>query len=412
MNSSWKRAGIGVCTATAVALTAGLATAPAAQAAPRGHHTVQPTGLTVGVGGGATVNGTVTSLVNGLVGGTTATGAPVAVHAVDGSVAVGLGGSTVSVGLNGSGTVVPGSGGTTVGIGAGTTVGVGTGTTVGTGTGTTVGTGTGTTVGTGTGTGTGGTAGPGSATTPGSSDGSATGSSATGAGSASTTAGGSTGGASWTPAVTALRIRAGARTVYPVADGYRDSLVLHIGGDTASGGAQPVTGVVVIKRGATEVERWSISSTDEDLVWNGRVDGKVVPGVYDVTAVVVDATGAVLAATATVAVSGKRLVAASQTVRSTAVSGFHAMSAKPKAGLTKGRVLLRLTTTARGISGKQYLVFSHRGKHLRVRVPNGTHRTKAVVVPKSFTSYRISHTWKGTAKVSAVVYHYRYKKLK
>ena len=418
MMHNWKRAGLGVCTATAVALTAGLAMAPAAHAAttPTGGLLGGLTGTVNGVVGGVTgtvngvtgtvsgvtgtttgttgglsgvtgavngvtgtvngltggssttglsgVTGTVTGLLNGLLTGTaTSNGSPVAVSTTNGSISVGLGGTTIGVNAGG-GTVGAGVTGTpvkaTVPTGATTTTPTTTTTTTDPVTGQVT-----------------------TTTVP------------------------------VTPAVSALRITSSVDTVYPAKDGYRDTVVLHVTGTTASGAAQPVAGVVVVKRGATEVKRWTIGSSTADLTWDGRSGGKIVAGAYTVTGVAVDATGTAVAAMDTLAVSAKKLVTTTQKVTSKSVSGTHVMAAKAKAGLAKGKVLLRVTTTATGVVGKQYLVFTHKGKHLKVPIQNGTHTSKAITVPKSFTTYKLSHTWKAsTVSLKSVVYKYTYKKLK
>lgn len=402
MMHNWKRAGLGVCTATAVALTAGLAMAPAAHAAttPTGGLLGGLTGTVNGVLGGVTgtvngvtgtvngvtgavtgavngatggsttglsgVTGTVTGLLNGLLSGTaTSSGSPVSVSTTNGSISVGLGGTTIGVN----------AGGGTIGAGVGVT----------------------------------GAAVNGTASTGGTTSTPTTTTTTTDpvTGQVTTTT------VPVTPAVSALRITSSVETVYPAKDGYRDTVVLHVTGTTASGTAQPVAGVVVVKRGATEVKRWTIGSSTADLTWNGRSGGKVVAGAYTVTGVAVDATGTAVAAMDGLTVSAKKLVTATHRLSSKAVTGTHVMAAKPKAGLKTGKVLLRLTTSASGVVGKQYLVFSHKGKHLKVLIKNGTHTTKAVSVPKSFTSYTLSHTWKAnTVSLKSVVYKYTYKKLK
>lgn len=373
MSSTWRRAAIGAGTATAVAISAGLAFAPAAHAAtPTGGLlggvssgvtglTGGLTGVTTGLTGGTTtptglvggVAGTVGDLLTGLLTGTTGSTTPI------GTVAVGLGGTTIGVDLGAGGLTESGTVGVPAVPSAGTT---------------------------------------GTGTLP------------VGGGSP---AAGTPAAPAAAPAVTGLRISTSVDTVYPAKDGYRDSVVVHVDGTTATGAAQPVNGVVVIKRGTTEVKRWTLASTDKDLVWDGRSNGKVVTGAYDITGVAVDATGAVVAAADTLAVSTKKLVTTSHTFAKKVVPGMKTMAAKPKAGLSKGTVLLRLKTTASGITGKQYLVFSHGGKRLKVRVANGTHTTKAVAIPKSFTTYRLSHTWKrGSVQLKPVVYKYTFKKLK
>ena len=186
----------------------------------------------------------------------------------------------------------------------------------------------------------------------------------------------------------------------------------HVGEQGAEDGQQHATrGRAVLTLGSDRVASWPITRTDQTIVWNGLKAGKVVAGRYQLRAIV-DVTGTALTAVESVVVSPQRLQATKHTVTSKAVSGTHAMAAKPRAGLSKGKVTMRITASARGLKGKQYLVFRHGTTKLKVLVRNGKHTSRSITIPKAFSSYTISHTWKKGVKVRSLRYEYRFKALK
>ncbi|RIX27928.1 hypothetical protein D1781_10430 [Amnibacterium setariae] len=306
-----------------------------------------------------------------------------------GGVAVGVGGTTVSIGAGGGsvGVGVTGSGGSGVGVVLGGTPGT---TTVG-GTVTTP------------------TTPPSTGTTDSAGGTPSTGTPSTGAPSGSGT--GATPAPSTPIVLTALAVTPSLDTVYPAKDGYRDSVAFRLAGTVSDGQQHAANGVATLTFGSSTVATWAVRATNDVITWNGLKGGKVVPGRYVFTARIGDGTTSVAGST-TVVVSPKRLAAATHVVTTKAVSGKHKMAAKPLAGLSKGKVTLRVVAKAKGIKGKQYLVFSHGKKKIKVLIRNGKHTSKAVTIPKSFTTYTVSHTWKKGVKITGLKYRYSFKALK
>jgi hypothetical protein len=374
ITKNWKRAGIGACTAAALVVGAGLAFSPAANAAPAADPT---TNLLGGVT--TSVNGVVT----GLLGSTTSTptaSSPVTIGTANGGIAVGLGSTTVGV--------TTGSSGLGVGVTTGNSSGVGvvigsttTGTTAAVGV-TNPSTGTTTT------------------TTP--------------AGTSTTTPTdtSSTSPASTPIMLTALSAVAQYKTVYPAKDGYRDTVNFTLNGTTSDGQQHAASGTAKLTYGSSTVQTWPITATNQVINWNGLKGGKILPGHYVFTATIGSAANSV-SGTDSVDSSAKKLASTTQLVTSKSVSGTHKMSAKPLAGLKTGKVTLRIVSSVSHLKGKQYLVFKHAGKSFKVRILNGKHTSKAVTVPKAFTSFTISHTWKkSVVKIKSLKYKYTYKALK
>lgn len=421
MNRQWKRAAIGVCGVTAIIVGGGAVLAPGAQAATPSDSFVHTSDLL------DTVGGTVGGIVGGLVpstpapapsatGGsatptavpivvlagtvptaapTAAPSGPISITTDQGTLQVGVGGATIGVGT-GDGSVDVSA---TAGNGAGIGIQVG-----GSGSGATV---------------TGAVQAP-SLPTP---ESGVDGATATG-GTVVTNPVPAPAQASdpapippARPAVkpnllTALAVKAPFRTVYPQKDGYRDTVAFQLRGVAEDGQQHATRGQAVLTLGSSRVAAWPITRTDQTIVWNGLKAGKVVAGRYLLRARITDETGTALTAVESVVVSPQRLLATTHTVTSKAVSGTHAMAAKPRSGLSKGRVTMRITASVRGLKGKQYLVFRHGTKKLKVLVRNGKHASASITIPKAFTSYTISHTWKKGVTVRSLQYEYRYKALK
>jgi hypothetical protein len=212
--------------------------------------------------------------------------------------------------------------------------------------------------------------------------------------------------------LTALSATSAFQTVYPSSDGYRDSVAFQLKGTVSDGQQHAASGVATLTFGSTTVTSWPITATDNTITWNGRNNGKVVPGRYVFTAVIGDGTGAAVTGTESVDVSAKKLKATTTVYTTKSVTGKHKMAAKPLAGLAKDKVTLKVVSKISGIKGKQYLVFKHGTKKLKVLIKNGTHTSKAVTIPKSFTTYTTSHTWKKGVTIKSLKYKYTYKALK
>jgi hypothetical protein len=202
------------------------------------------------------------------------------------------------------------------------------------------------------------------------------------------------------------------KIVYPAKDGYRDSVSFTLHGTTSDGLQHAASGTAKLTFGSSTVATWQITATNQVITWNGLKSGKIVPGRYIFTASIGDGTQSV-SGTDSVDVSAKKLASTTSLLTTKSVSGTHKMSAKPLAGLKNGKVTLKIMSSVSGLKGKQYLVFKHAGKSVKVRILNGKHTSKAVTIPKSFTTYTISHTWKkGTVKIKSLKYKYSYKALK
>ena len=417
MHSNWIRTATGVCAAAAIVAGAGIAFAPAANAASSvDDPTVTPNGLVGGVVGtvggtvgavtqtvGSTVGGTV-GVVTGVVAPTTGTSSPISVTGGgSGGVAVGVGGTTVGIGAGGGsvGVGVTGSGGSGIGVVLGGTPGT---TTVG-GTVTAPTPPTAPTA-------------PTAPTVPGTTDsGTPSGAPSTGTPSGDGSTSGTptaSGGASApsTPIVlTALAVSPSLDTVYPSKDGYRDTVAFRLAGTVSDGQQHAANGLATLTFGSSTVATWPVRATNDVITWNGLKGGKVVPGRYVFTARIGDGTTNIAGST-TVVVSPKKLAAATHVLTTKSVSGTHKMAAKPLAGLSKGKVTLRISAKAKGVKGKQYLVFSHGKKRIKVLIRNGKHTSKAVTIPRSFTTYTVSHTWKKGVKITGLKYRYAFKALK
>jgi len=381
----WRRAGAGTCTAAAaVIVVAGLVCAPAAQAAPFADPSI---GLLSGVTTG------VTTVVGGVVGSSSSSSTPTPTPTSSAVLGVSAGSTTVGVSTgDGLGVGVTTANAPVVTVQLGGTVSGTAGGTVGGGTGT--------------------TASGGSTGSTGSTDGSG-GTGTSGTPGATGDAGGS--GTTGTPAtLSALTAVAQYKTVFPAKDGYRDGVSFAVHGTTSDGQRHAASGTARLMSGSTTLTTWPITSTEQTLVWNGLKGGKVTPGRYVFTATIGDSTGASISGTDWVDVSAKKLVTTTTVLTTKAVSGKHAMAAKPRDGLSKAKVYLKITAwKVTGVTGKQYLVFSHAGKKVKVRILNGTHTSKYVAIPKSFTTFTVSHTWKKhTVKVTSFTYRYKYKHLR
>ena len=210
-----------------------------------------------------------------------------------------------------------------------------------------------------------------------------------------------------------LRAAPSIATVFPVKDGYLDDVVFHLAATTSTGRTVSVEGQAVLKRGSREVARWTIGRSTQDLRWNGLDRGTLVAGSYALVASLTDATGGTHTATTKVTTSPKKLVAATTRLSAFAVSGKHAMAAAPRAGLAKGAVTVRIKTVATKVKGKQSLIFEKAGRRIVVPIKAGTHTSRLITIPKSFTSFTVRHTWKkGQVALKSVQTTYSYQTLR
>ena len=116
-------------------------------------------------------------------------------------------------------------------------------------------------------------------------------------------------------AVTSVSLAASHATVYPSHDGYIDSVSFTVTPETTGAAAFAATGHVTITRNGKTVKSWTLtSSTVPVLTWDGRVNGKIVPGTYSVKVTLKGPEGLTQTATKTVRVSGGRLVTKTKSV--------------------------------------------------------------------------------------------------
>ena len=110
-------------------------------------------------------------------------------------------------------------------------------------------------------------------------------------------------------AVTATKISASQRTVYPAKDGYLDATKIALSASTSTGKTIGATGTVKIVRGSKTVRTWKLSSSKSwSATWDGKVGGKVVPGTYTVKVALKGPEGATKSASTTIAVKTGKLV--------------------------------------------------------------------------------------------------------
>jgi hypothetical protein len=122
------------------------------------------------------------------------------------------------------------------------------------------------------------------------------------------------------PAVRSVAVKRSVATVFPVHDGYRDSVTFTIGGSTTTGRAIATTGAAVLKRGTHIVQRWRLSSSSARVTWNGRDHGTVVAGHYRLTVSQRGLTGSTHSASTTVTVDKRSLHSRSSTAHYSATT--------------------------------------------------------------------------------------------
>ncbi|MFD1720905.1 hypothetical protein [Amnibacterium endophyticum] len=84
--------------------------------------------------------------------------------------------------------------------------------------------------------------------------------------------------------VGALRLARSADTVQPVVDGLLDAVTLTTSGTASGGSSAKVTGRLTIEGRSGVVRSWKVpDGAARRFVWDGRVQGAIVPGIYTVT---------------------------------------------------------------------------------------------------------------------------------
>ena len=92
--------------------------------------------------------------------------------------------------------------------------------------------------------------------------------------------------------LTATNVGVDTTNLFPFVDGYRDTLKVSVTSTTSVHAAVPVTGSLTVKKGSSSIATIPISMSTQAITWDGRVNGKVVPGSYSVTARIKAAEGA------------------------------------------------------------------------------------------------------------------------
>lgn len=202
-----------------------------------------------------------------------------------------------------------------------------------------------------------------------------------------------------------------AGTVYPVKDGYVDSVRFGISATDAAGTHVPVVGTAVLTSAGTTVAAWPVDAAMTVIGWNGRVAGAIRTGSYTLTVIAWSTDGMTHTGRAMVRVSGKRLVrhvvvTSTRVDRHTTVGHMPAHLLK---AFTMGRVQVRIRTVA-VVRGPAKLVFTNNGVTRTVTLRSGTRTTPLMPVPQGFNRVVITHRWaRGAAKLQrleAVWVHY------
>lgn len=120
-----------------------------------------------------------------------------------------------------------------------------------------------------------------------------------------------------------VKVARSVATVYPVKDGYVDSVKLSVSASTSTGKSVAATGSVKITRAGKTVKSWNLKSSKPwSATWNGRVGSKVVPGTYKVAVALKGPQGATKTTSATIKVVGDKLVTKTTSKTISAASAF------------------------------------------------------------------------------------------
>jgi hypothetical protein len=104
------------------------------------------------------------------------------------------------------------------------------------------------------------------------------------------------------------RVVRSADTVQPVIDGFLDSVVLTTTGAASAGSTAKVSGTLAVTKGRTVAATFPVpDGAPHAFLWDGRLAGKVVPGVYTVTLTLKGPQGLPTTRTKTVLVSSQHL---------------------------------------------------------------------------------------------------------
>lgn len=209
---------------------------------------------------------------------------------------------------------------------------------------------------------------------------------------------------STTPKLATLSVLRSSNTVYPVKDGYEDTVRFAVRAMDASGDFVPVVGSAVLSKAGRTVHTWHIDGATKVITWNGRVGHTVRTGLYTMTVSAWSPDGTMVTERSHVRVLAKHLEKRTMVVRSNV--GARSVSADIPRKLLKayslGQVTVRIRTVA-SVHGPAELVFANGDVVRRVPLKNGTHTTKTLAVPQGFSHVTITHAWaKGDATLKSL----------
>ena len=123
--------------------------------------------------------------------------------------------------------------------------------------------------------------------------------------------------------VKTVKVSRSVATVYPVKDGYIDSVKFKVAASTSTGKAVKSTGSVKVTRAGKTVKSWKLKSSKSwSASWNGKVGSKIVPGTYKVVVTLKGPQGPAKSSSIKVKVAPDKLVTKTSTKTIKATSGF------------------------------------------------------------------------------------------
>ena len=192
-------------------------------------------------------------------------------------------------------------------------------------------------------------------------------------------------------------------SVYPVKDGYLDTVKFAVSATNAAGDLVPVQGTAILSRGTTPVKSWTLDASNTVLSWNGRVAGRIRAGVYTLLVSAWSPDGSTRTMENRIRVLSKHVEQRAMTVDSI-MHGNDTQAEMPEhvmEAYAKGPVTVRVRTVAK-VRGAAELVYSNDGVVRSIRLLDGVHTTKPLIVPKGSERVSITHRWaKGTARLQS-----------
>jgi hypothetical protein len=201
--------------------------------------------------------------------------------------------------------------------------------------------------------------------------------------------------------VTVLR---SSQTVYPVADGFQDTVRFAIRATDAIGMFTPVIGTAALTGGGRTVRTWFLDGTSSRISWNGRVGRAIRTGLYTLTVTEYSPDGITRTGRTTVRVHRERRVREVLAMhldpdRRSIVSRIpaHLLDA-----YHRGDLELRVRTVA-VVNRPAKLRFSNGSITLSTPLRSGTRTTQPFPVRQGFARTTITHGWsKGAARLTSL----------